>query len=260
MSHIGILAAMCFTIGCTDYAVSTKKNPNCTTVVFGRFYSPQKWIGKYPALIVKENYEAKAFFGDIIKTDSAGIWFNRTKEGFLFSKPRYYEYKNVLCVINDRNEIVYGSIPKKYHGTWDIDIEIKPKADPNGKMLTLKLEANQEFSFCLQPNEYRIIGLTFKRGNDYVDYAAAPTNLTFIVNENRVNYVGDIYLDSLVTDSVHQIVCRIGARPSDATMGVMFGLIGAALLELSRSGDRIEHTIGVVGSLRPENSVESIIK
>jgi hypothetical protein len=216
-------------------------------------------VGKYPALIVKENYEIKAFFGEIDKIDSSGIWFNRTKEGFLYSKSRHYDYKNILCVINDRNEITYGSIPKKYHGTWDIEVEITPRVTPK-KPMTLKLNANEEFSFCVEPSDYTVTYVLFKRGSSYTDYSINLPKMSFSIVPHAINYVGDIYLDTLIGDSVHKVECKIGSRPSDAAMGAMFGLIGAALTELSRSGNRLEHTLGVVRASKPENAVDALLQ
>ncbi|MBL7996321.1 hypothetical protein JNM05_13205 [bacterium] len=246
--------------GCTNYATSTKKDPNCTTVVCGKFVCAEKWVGKYPALMIKDMGETKSYFGEITEIDSAGVWFDRTKEGFVFSSPRYYPFKKIVCLIDENNDVIYGSIPKKYGGTWDMDIMLAPVNVPGGKAITLRLEANKEFAFCLEPNEYLVGNIMFNRGNDYIDVGKDIPVLKFMAQSNKWNYIGDIYMDSTVANVAPiKITCKIGSRPSDAANGAMFGLVGAVLLEMSRSGDRIEHKITVTNAGRPENAVESLI-
>lgn len=262
MERIGTFLVFCIFVftGCANYAVSTKNDPKCVTVVSGHLICAEKWIGKRPALIIKDRGEIRSHFGDITEIDSAGVWFDRTNEGLIFSSPRYYPFSKIVCLVDENNEVIYGEIPKKFGGTWDLAMKVKPADDPNGKAFILYLEANREFSFCLPPGRYVVDGLVFNRGYSFSDIAVSVPALSFTCLDNKTNYIGDIYLDSLVQDVTPNVIeCRIGSRPSDATVGLMFGLIGAALVEASRSGDRLEHRLTILNGTKPDNAEESLL-
>jgi hypothetical protein len=259
-----VVPALCliffFFSGCTHYAVRTADNPKCRTVVSGFFGCPQRWAGKYPALMVKENYQLKTYFGTIVSMDSSGVQFERTKEGILFTTPKFYDRSKIVCLIDEKDQLRFGNLPKGYGGTWDIDLELKSFNDSTSKPVTLPLEANKPFSFCLDPDIYKIINITFKRSADYIDLSRELPLLKIKVEAGKRNEAGGIFLDSLMAGKTSvDIKCKIGRRPNDAMVGMMFGAVGSIVNELSRRNDELMHMLSFSNSPSADSAAESII-
>lgn len=244
---------------CKNYAVSTKDNPHCQTRISGNVYSGLIWYGQYPAIMLKEDGEAKIYYGTINAIKRDGVIFARKLNGRYNKPEKFFPYSDILFLINKDCELVYGSIPKEKALIWGVDFEVTPINDSTSRGLTISLEPNKPFSFCMEPGDYRIRRAHFILTSDFNDHANQLPDLTFSVKPNTDNFIGNIYVDSVVAGSSPMVIpCDIGERPSDA-VAYMFGAIGGAIHGLSKSLKSAEHSITITNALKPPAATESII-
>ena len=232
-------------IGCATTRVpELKDRPNCKSSVEGFFHSEHGWVGKAPALILKEDKE-KIMNGKIISLEDDGVTFDPDKESpFYDPKEKYYPFTDVETLIGEKGELVYGKIPKKYSRAWSIDLHIVNLETPDQKPMKLSLKQNQRFSYCLPAGKYFVKEILFIDKYNNIDCGVDYPKLIFEVKPNCSNYIGDIYLDF---DNINEgemilIPYKIVSRPQGAVAaGFLGGAIGGALYGLAISSK------GVIG-------------
>lgn len=254
-------AILFFCIGCTNYAVRTKDNPHCKTIVSGKAYSQVNWSGQYPAIILKEDGDSKTYYGSIVEIKQDGVIFARKLSGRYNRPEKFFPFSDVLCLIDKNKELVYGKIPKEKEESWRVDFTIIPLKDPKAESLTMNFEPNEDFSFCLEPGDYKVREMKFTWKNDYTDFANELPDLTFSVKPDTENYIGEIHIDSTISGNESiKIPCISKDRPSDMSVGIMFGVVGTIVNEVIKEGEEVEHTISITNNSKPGTATESLLK
>jgi hypothetical protein len=179
----------------------------------------------------------KVVTGEIVSMDDNGVTFDPTGEGQLRDpKPEYFSFDKIMTLIDENGEAIHGTIPKEYSRAYALELHLTP-ADPSAsKEIALLIEPNVRFGLCVPPGRYTVSGIHFR--NDFqkiVDAGMEYPPMTVTVEENRSNYIGDLYLDCGDATDRELIIIpyKIEHRPStvieDFLMSAAFGAIGGAI-------------------------------
>ncbi len=233
-------------IGCsnTESALKTTESPSCPTVVEGFFHSGETWIGKPPeikgsAICVKREPDAdpKTIYGKIIGADDKGIRFLPKRAGLYQPDSAYYTFDQVVWAIDKDGKAIRGEVPKGVKKVvWSMEIEISNIDQPEAKHITMELDPNERFSYCLNPGTYIVKKISYNAdagsGEECKDESDSLPNVTMNVNPFVINYIGDLYLDlrADTLPNVYSLPTIILKRPG-YDVGMQFGLIGALAYE-----------------------------
>ncbi len=245
--------------GCNNAIKLTKieKRPRCPTTVEGQFVSEEEWHGKAPAIIFRERGHYKIYPGEIISLDSAGVIFDADRQSPVFDpEPKYYPFKEIETVVDSEGKAIAGKFPAKLITIWHIELHLKNLDNPEVPVSIIETEPNKPFGFCIPPGSYAIKEIRFIDDHSNIDINADSLNISLKIQASRVNYIGDIYLDSqppenLSADSL-TIPYKIHSRPEGQAMaGVLGGAIGGMLYaaDLNAMGIIGEHTLWFVNNM-----------
>lgn len=251
-------------ISCTPYAVSTKDNPSCKTVVQGIFHAPISVKNfdpdERPLMISKKNGVQRIEAGRVISQDSNGIVFRRKKVGVAGGgTDRLYKYSEIMCLLDSSNQVVYGSIAACKLPQWSMEVRLSPLSIGAGTdEVVVVMKADEEYSYCVEPGKYAITEIKFMLNGD-IDVNSSKTNLMVDIQKGRVNYLGDVILDSdEKTTDTWIIPCRIDERKSDGAAAAMFGIAGFLVNRLA-TGSEAQHTLLYKAGILPIGAVSSPI-
>jgi hypothetical protein len=211
--------------------VPVKVNHKCVTTVEGFYHSKIFYPNTVPALLLKDVPLPKILHGQILGLEHAGIRFDPVREGLLYDPPAVlYKYDEIVCAVNDSRQVVYGVLPDKYSDVWSLEVFLVSTDQPDAEPLKMALEANQKFSYCLDPGNYVVTKIEFKSRRNWIDKSVSIPKLGFTAVKGHANYIGDLYLDyaSPGSPNVHVIPFEIKYRPKAHAAAGQFGLAGAA--------------------------------
>lgn len=229
---------------CAVNATRVTNTTSCETKIIGRVHGRGYWVGPPPPILFIR-WQSQPIYGDIVYIDENFVTMNSRRYG-LFNSPIDSYHRNQIITLIDENGVpVIGDIPKSANLTWSIVLILEPFANGDKKVRVV-LDANEPFSYCLDPGKYEITGVEFWRGPMYSDITFSRPLLVLEVQPNCVNYIGDLLFDLPSSDAI-TFLCREGNRPKDAVAS-HFGLIGGIALEISKAGTEIKHTIQIADS------------
>jgi hypothetical protein len=234
---ICLLTAFIFCNCASTRILTLKQKPGCETSVEGYYHCAEPWNKAKPAIIIRQGRDMKIITGQIVSQDDRGVMFDPGGEGYIGDpKPEYFKFDKIEALIDENGEVARGSIPVMYSRAYALELQLRPKDDPEAGSITLQLKPNERFGFCVPPGNYVVSKMQFK--NDYrkmVDEGVDIPNLTILVEQNKSNYIGDLYLDC-GDENLHvpivipyKIVHRAGG-PEDFDMGTaVAGALGGAV-------------------------------
>ncbi len=238
-----------------NYAITTKKNPECKTIVSGKMhYIPPKQKPKNDLIILSLGRKPIYHFGTIVKKTDNGFIFDPVETYRSDLPEKEYEFDEIVCLMNKDGDILHGKLPRQFADDgledkrgWKIYWYLKPVDDPEAEEIIVRMYQGREFSYCLAPGKYKVNKLEFyKNGRDFCDYCEEPPNFIINVEDGVDNYIGDIYFDSPGAEGNKiEIQCEAGSRPSDAAAYSLGGAIGGIANALSKSDDNPVHIISV---------------
>ena len=237
--------------GCVNRAVKTKNDPNCRTTLVGKLHVPLYWTGeKPPVLVRKHDYQYTTYYGQIIEINENEVIFDQNRESLLFNpEPTSFPIEEVACLIDSSGKVLLGSIPRTYYTPWEFEIGVVPVENEKRKPLWIRFDANQPFSYCLPPAKYKIKSFIFFKGPQVYDYSYGRPSTTFVVEPNKTNYLGDLFLDvPLEKAYTITVKCHKGRRPYDDAVKTILGDGAAIINDISKLRSRLTHSIAVTDS------------
>lgn len=238
------------TAGCSNYALTTIENPNCKTIISGKTICATKWNYQNPAIIAEN-----LFGGEMI---CLGLELKKVDSGFNLKQystrekrflNRFFKFDEVQYAVDSIGNSVYGTLPEKYAHKWKMHIEFKSIDTKSNNSFSLEIFPNRKFSFCVEPGIYEVESMYFESlttilHTDIVDNEDLP-EIILDIQPNTINYIGDIYLDSLVPNkTITKITCKEGIRPKDIYPSNL-GLIGGLLTKAQKYGNYYYHTLAI---------------
>ncbi len=218
--------------GCSNVESARRvtETSTCPTVVEGFFHSRVKYVGRSPAISVIRSTTPAVLHGEIKRMDKAGICFLPERESIFYNSDTiFYSYDKIQWIADKEGNVLYGTLPEKNSGSFDMEFEIIDQLHPDAKHTALKFQANKRFSFCVKPGEYTISKISLEWAGLNEEATSFPP-MKMDVKPNSVNYVGDFYLD-LHTDTL-QNVLKIGTSitsPRPVYIGMQGGVVGGAI-------------------------------
>lgn len=199
-------------------AIKPQNSQECQSVIGGFLHSNISFNGKGPALLLHDKpWKKKVLFGSIAKIDSEGIWFEPKEDYCAFCpKVRLYPYSEIACVIDSANTIIYGGLPNKNTNIWGMYFEIIREAVPNDELVGIFLEANKSFSYCLSPGIYTVKNIRFFSNRTYQDEVTLLPKIIIQVDQDKYNYLGDIFLDYQTEDTSDLCIFESKILPSSS--------------------------------------------
>lgn len=239
-------------IGCAQSLITFESRPYCKTTVEGRYFSDTTWTGETPALILPNERDLTSNtiikYGAILQLTADSIRFDEREKGtFNDPAPTAYPLQHVITVIDSTGAVIFGELPKryakKYLTTWAMELRFYQEDDPNQQIRRMKFGRDTTFAYCIDPGTYHVEQILFYDHVGNSDRLAESIDWVFTIHRNRVNYIGDFYLDLPQGDGrLYELPYVIHNRPqSAAAAGVLGGAIGGALLAASQSAK------GVIG-------------
>jgi len=225
--------------GCANNAKLLSKVPDCTSSLEGYLHSSPVWAGNPSVLIIRRMRDPEVLDGVIMEKREDGILFDQDRiSRFVDPEPKLYPYKNIIAAVDEKLRVIHGDLPKDYTRTWGMDLELE---DGASKPLHIKLKPNEYFGYCVPPGLYYVGSVRFSTSDGDRDRSVGPPRLKIRIQENRSNYIGDVYLHGDLPDSSRLIAIpyRAESRAGLASMG----LVGAVMTILQPGG---YHYIDVV--------------
>ena len=243
--------------GCSNAIKLTKIEDlqGCSTTIEGNFLYEAKWEGIAPAILIWERGRYKALSGEIISQDSSGIIFDQEKQSPVFDpKPKYYAFNDIVLAVDQNGKIIAGKIPERLQRIKFIEILMINLASnfSNDFEFMIQLKPNQPFGFCIQPGNYLVKEIRFVDHFSNVDVNADSLDITFTIDKQRANYIGDIYIgqkppQNIPADSIN-IEYKILSRPNDsAAANYLSGVLGWIYYESYINSDNVigEHILWI---------------
>ena len=207
--------------------------PNCSSSVEGFYYCTDQWSGNTPAILIKDNDNYKIIEGEIISYNDQSVEFDPGKESpFYDPEPKRFDFKDIVTLIGNDGEIIYGTIPQKYSKAYSLELFLSSLSNPEKKPVTLNLQPNQRFAFCVPPDNYNITRILFKDKKNNIDEAIDYPELVLNIKDGCSNYIGHLMLNPKSSKLENPIILpyKILSRPTQSsTAGILGGAIGGAL-------------------------------
>lgn len=246
---------------CAVQATKVSNTTSCKTQIIGHVHGRGNWIGPLPPILFLQ-WHNQPIYGTIVSVDDKFVVFDPRRTGLIDRPPEPYPRNQVIALIDSTGKCIIGELPQSAQLTWSIVLSLEPFTDGD-KTIQLVLDVDKPFSYCLNPGKYEISGVAFVRGPMYSDIAFNRPLMTLDVKPNCANYIGDILFE-VPSPGAITFLCHEGTRPKDSAIGTQFGLLGAIVLEASKTGTEIRHTIQIVDSSHVQqdsaNVATSLIK
>lgn len=255
-----VVLYLCSLTGCLHFAVATKDNPTCKTVIRGVFRAPIDMMrfdkNERPLIISKKNGVQRIEVGKIVSMDSNGVYFNRNKVGAgVGGGVRFYPYSEILCLFDSSNTVVYGAISACDIPQWSLQIGIVPTSKPDADPLWMILKNNEEFSFCLTPGEYIVVSTQFSFGSNLFVNTDIP-GLFINARADTSSYLGELIMDDH-TSAGEKVRVKCYRKTQGGSMpagGESLGFVamGIAIAFTERI---VEHTLEIQKGTIPQGSL-----
>ncbi len=217
---------------CANKAPLLKENPNCKSTIEGYYHCYGKWTGKAPVLFKKKGRKTIPIPGKILEQTDEGFLFDPDPSGPMFDgDPKFFPNEKIVAVLDSSYNTIFGELSERYKKTWELLLFVKNIDNKKSKEILLELKQNEHFGFCLEPGTYEIVRIQFRNLKGKIDEGLEIPTLSFHIEENSVNYIGDLYLnfldkrDNLIYLSYKNVYDPGGA----AFAGFMGGAIGGAI-------------------------------
>jgi len=254
---------------CSNFAVSTKDDPDCETVVSGRMTNPLSYDFDTDVMVLKKRKSHAYILGQIINKTDDGYIFKPDSIPFMGREEyrssyniieREYKFSEIKSLLDQDANLIHGYFPKIGQQYYDVNVLIQNNNKPDEKYIILPLERNSDFSFCLESGFYSIVGYTFilYKTEELYDYAIKIPNITFEVKKNRNNYIGDLIFNSPKESlNKHNILTKIGSRGQNMYPGLIGGLVYATHMSLK---NEFNNTISIQDKFTPApNKINSLL-
>jgi len=233
-------------LGCSQSKLVTFNSESpCVSTVEGFYHTGESWDDETPALICHEGQSYVVRYGKVLAMDEQTVLFDEKKGAYMIDpKPENFSLKEVYTIIDEEGNIIHGHLPAKYSKSWRIEMHICRIDDPNQKIKKMTLFPESSFSYCLESGTYKVEQMLFIDPKSNIDRYSDSQEFVFNVENNAVNYIGDIYLDLSGNEgSTYDLPYMIHSRPQAAAVaGVMGGAIGGAILAAAQASK------GVIGT------------
>ncbi|GAB5408986.1 MAG: hypothetical protein BalsKO_13510 [Balneolaceae bacterium] len=134
--------------------------------------------------------------GKIIEITDTGVLFDENRRSLTSNpKPSFYNSKNISSLVSGEKGLLIGEYPNVDFFTKRLAVIFSSKFNPTVKK-SLELKPNHDFSYCIRPGEYNIDRIVWVRNNDDKDRNSEPLELSFTIEKNKINYLGNIYMNS----------------------------------------------------------------
>jgi hypothetical protein len=186
---------------CSNYQnLKTKiENPGCQTTISGNLHYNFKFSNKDTIMLLKRNISDILIKGKIIEKTNEGFIFDPNKRDGHDEGPKLYNFEDIKYIIGLDGKFIYGDLfdsikfdnfsLKLTLSKFDSSI-VKPYIS------SIVINANEPFDYCIEPGKYKIreISTLF-----FKHYSIDLPEIIFDVEKGKDNYLGDIYLDSLIS-------------------------------------------------------------
>lgn len=233
--------------GCSSYELTKySHNSSCSTTIEGNYYKDIESSYSYPAIFVKMTKYPKLVRGKLISIDDKGVIFDPDNIGFSNQPETFFSYDTLFGVIDNSGKLVYGDIPDFFALKHKMIIGLTESKTQ--QYVELILEPNEPFAYCLNPGNYSISSIQFISSKKVQDIGYDLPNIHLIIEEGKVNYFGNIYVDYKVKTDENIIVipCTRNNTERSAALG-MFGLVGALanVVASEIESDGLHHIINI---------------
>ena len=264
MRIIGLISLVVLIYGCGGIKEADKSadHPNCRSIVEAFYTTDTTYTTKPPFLLLKKSEDfngTRYLFGDIGSINDSGVVFLRSQ------KSKFFPFEEIDCLIDSNNHIVYGQWKKDPEVVWAVELNCKRIDVPDSQPFSFILEANQVSSYCIDPGDYKILGIKFNY-DEYLDQSIPLNFSRFKVYDNAVTYIGRIHSEYKrnLSAGVNLIPTVIIRRPSQGFAAAsMFGAVGGIVGDLADKDnlDRTKKRAGLHGlSVAIDSSYKSIFK
>lgn len=218
-------SAFLFTHCATTQAPTLEKQPECTSSVEGYYYCPDSWDGNKPALVLKKGNRFEIEQGHIVSRDKEGVTFDATGRGLYDPKPKYYPYDKIQVLIGNEGQVLAGKIPERMSKAFSIQLSLYSTTQPQDKPIDLMLKPNEQFGFCVPPDNYVIKKILFIDGQKNIDEGVNFPDLTLRVLPNQSNYIGHLLLNAQKNGLKNPIIIpyKIVSRPKSSSNAAFWG-------------------------------------
>ncbi len=185
--------------GCVSYTnLLTKEiKPNCPTTISGCFHYRLKPDNKDTVMLLKGFLTDVLVHGKFIEKTSDGILFDPSPNNNYNPPQNLYEYEDIKYVLGSNGKLIYGSFPDTAKLVPIFNLYMQNVADtfPGAENFRMSFKANEPFSFCIEPGKYVLKSINMNVINQQ---SSGLNEITFDVSDSLDNYIGDIYIDSLM--------------------------------------------------------------
>lgn len=203
-----ILTVLFFFNACSSFQKLQPKqeNPDCKTSISGSLHYNFRGNNKDTILILKRNLSDLLLKGRIIEKTSEGFIFDPDKRNEHDEQTKLYKFDDIKYIIGLNGNLIFGAFPDSMeYDSLSLKITISKVDSTVIKPfpLSMVINSNESFSYCIEPGLYRIREIVI---TGFHHYSLILPEITFEVTKGYDNYLGDIYLDSLISGiDVHLI-------------------------------------------------------
>jgi len=233
-----ILIPLILLFNCSNSSKLTeiKVQPTCTTTIEGFYAADEEWKGGNPALIIREGNKSRFLRGELISYDEEGVTFDPARESPFFDpKPQYYKFDDVELFVDEKGNIVVGTMPKKLTSTHSLELYLSDINKPGTKPFKMLLKPNGQFGYCIPSGTYEITEIRFIDKASNVDAGVNYPKLILSVKENHANYLGKLYLNINQPELSDSIIIpyKLLSRSNAWRAGYFGGILGSTAVAAS---------------------------
>ena len=195
MKKVIVFTLFILFFSCANKLAKYKDDSDCNTVIVGKFLNAYPQPRKEPCLILKDKNDYKKIYGKIIEIRETGMVFDQKDDGLYTPGPKFFDYSNIKCAINDSGKVIYGLPSPQYCYTFRIYMKLRKIDTTDQKLINIQFEPNEKFSYCINPGEYTIEEFLFQNNDYSKEYFKKLPQIKFNIQEGFVNDLGLILID-----------------------------------------------------------------
>ena len=178
-------------------------------------------------------------YGDVIDSDEKGIILAQKKSGLFGDRDTlFFEWDKIRAIVDSSKYCVWGELEAKEMAINFIHFYLRNTDDLEYQPIYLELIPGKDFYYSAKPGNYEVIKILQKSdefGND-IFYESVETKIAdFKVQENYVNYIGDIEFLEKGNLTDYTAVIPYREQSTGATASFAAGLIGGLLVGIANS-------------------------
>jgi hypothetical protein len=195
------LMSLMLGIGCTvaPKIQTIAQDPECTTSMEGYYHCKDAWTEAKPAIVLLKAGFPQVIEGQIVSQDDRGITFKPAKKSSREPEETYYEFSQLMTVINEEGNVVYGSVPKKFSHALALNVYLEPAYgsaySSSSQPYILHLEPNAPFAFCMPGGVYKVSSILFYDNSNNIERGVDYSQIRITIDGGRSNYIGDLFLN-----------------------------------------------------------------